>query len=133
MIRILVVSLSSAFLLSACASGAFKARQEQREKLASSSGMFCEFISGDVHPDLDVELNMAMARRCDSSRPFTITNYKNSSNQQGVVYCCAMAGSSRSYSTAAPTAPTAAKLPVKAKPAPAPVKDDSGEEVIPAE
>jgi hypothetical protein len=128
-IRFLVVSLSSALLLSACASGTFKARQEQREKLASSSGMFCEFVSGDVHPDIDVELNMSMARRCDSNRPFSITNYKNSSDQQGVVYCCAMAGRG-GYSATAPVT----KAPVaKAKPAPAPVKDEAGEEVVPAE
>ncbi len=126
MIRILVVSLSSALFLSACASGTFKARQEQREKMASSAGMYCEFVSGDVHPDIDVELNMLMAHRCDSSRPFSITNYKNSSDQQGVIYCCAMAGG-RSY--AAPVS----KAPTKAKPAPAPEKDASGDEVVPAE
>lgn len=128
MIRILVVSLSSALLLSACASGTFKARQEQREKMASSAGMYCEFVSGDVHPDIDVELNMLMARRCDSSRPFSITNYKNSSDQQGVIYCCAMAGG-RGYATA----PVSKAPPAKAKPAPAPEKDASGDEVVPAE
>ena len=50
--------------------------------------MYCEFISGDVHSDIDVELNMQMARRCDSTKPMTLTNYKNSSENFGVIYCC---------------------------------------------
>ncbi|MEK2690008.1 hypothetical protein [Bdellovibrio sp. GT3] len=92
MIRILVVSLSSVFLLSACASGTFKARQEQRDKLAANTGMYCNFVSGEQFPDIEVELSMEMAKRCDSSRAFSITNFKNSSNENGVVYCCSMSG-----------------------------------------
>lgn len=78
-----------------CASGKFKARQEQREKLAASTGMYCEFISGDLFPDLDVELSMSMGKRCDANKQFSITNYKNSSDQSGVIYCCSMAGAKR--------------------------------------
>ncbi len=67
-----------------------KKRLELREKLAASSGMYCEFISGDVHSDVDVELNMQMARRCEPTKPLSITNYKNSSENYGVIYCCSM-------------------------------------------
>ncbi len=85
---LLFISLACLFM-TACASGTFKARQEQREKLASSTGMYCDFISGDLFPDLEVELSMSMAKRCDSTKNFSITNYKNTSDQSGVVYCCA--------------------------------------------
>lgn len=93
MIRLLFVGLSSLVLLSACASSTFKARQEQRDKLASSAGMYCEFVNGEKHPDVDVELNMQMANRCDSGGTFSITNYRNSSEQNGVIYCCSIKAS----------------------------------------
>lgn len=67
-----------------------KQRLELREKLAASSGMYCEFISGDVHSDIDVELNMQMAKRCEPTKPLSITNYKNSSENYGVIYCCSI-------------------------------------------
>lgn len=79
--------------LSGCASSAYKQRMEQREKLASSSGLYCEWINGDKHSDIDVEINLQMSKRCDSSKPFSLTPYKNPSDQNGIMYCCAMAGS----------------------------------------
>lgn len=107
--RLFIFATSTALLLSGCASGTFKARQEQREKLAVSSGMFCEFVSGDLHPDVDVELSMQMAKRCDSAKSFSITNYKNSSDQAGVIYCCSTAG--RKAASVAPMSTPAAKKP----------------------
>lgn len=86
----LLLSLSTLFV--GCASGTFKARQEQRERMAASTGMYCEFVSGDLFPDVDVELSMSMAKRCDSTKSFSITNYKNSSDHNGVIYCCSTAG-----------------------------------------
>lgn len=77
--------------VSGCASAKFKERQMQRDKLAASSGMFCEFVSGEDHPDVDVEMNMKMAQKCDASKPFSITSYKNSSENFGLVYCCSVA------------------------------------------
>ena len=91
-------------LLVGCASGTFKARQEQREQLAVSTGMFCEFISGDLFPDLDVELSMRMAKRCDADKNFTITNHRNESGQNGVIYCCSTANSPASRKAARPAA-----------------------------
>lgn len=138
MFRLCAIALSSLFLLSACASGTFKARQEQREKLASSSGMYCEFINGDVHPDVDVELNLQMARRCDANRNFSITNYKNASDQIGVMYCCAMQGREGKVSkreTKATPVVTPAPAPIASKPATttppaAPKADDSSDEIV---
>lgn len=83
------LALSAVFLVTGCASGTFKARQEQREKMAASSGMFCDFVSAALSPDVDVELSMQMARRCDSTKNFSITNYRSASDEQGVLYCCA--------------------------------------------
>lgn len=100
--------------LTGCASSAYKVRQEQREKLASSAGLYCEWINGDKHSDIDVELNLQMAKRCDSAKPFTLTPYKNTSDQNGILYCCAMANSEPKTSarkSAPATAPAAQKTP----------------------
>jgi len=78
-------------ILSSCASSSHKARMDQREKVAGTAGLYCEWISGDKHPDIDVEVNLQMARRCDSSKPFSLTTYKNTADQNGVMYCCGMA------------------------------------------
>ena len=67
-----------------------KQRLEMRDKASASSGLYCEFISGDVHSDIDVELNLQMARRCEPTKPLTMTNYKNSSENFGVIYCCSI-------------------------------------------
>lgn len=105
----LLLLSSSSLVLAGCASGTFKARQEQREKMAASTGMYCEFLSGDVYHDLDVELSMSMAKRCDSTRNFSITNFKNSSDQNGVIYCCSTVQRSEKRATAKrPTAPAKA-------------------------
>jgi hypothetical protein len=80
----------ASLILTSCASSTYKARQEQREKLATSSGLYCEWISGDKHSDIDVEVNLQMGKRCDSSKPFSLTNYKNNADQNGIMYCCAM-------------------------------------------
>ncbi|WP_210415540.1 hypothetical protein [Bdellovibrio sp. NC01] len=137
MFRVCSIALSSLFLLSACASGTFKARQEQREKLATSAGLYCEFVNGDQHPDVDVELNMQMARRCDASRNFSIINYKNASDQIGVVYCCAMPDKNGGRVAANRREPRqVAPAPIAAKPAPATATpaapaETSTEEVLP--
>lgn len=111
--------LASAFTLSACSS-AMKQRAEQRDKLSVSSGFFCEFINGDEFQDIDVELNLALARRCDSTKSSSLTNYKNSSDVYGVIYCCTLAKKdekkSDGHDVAAPMskAPDATPVPAKA-------------------
>lgn len=100
MFRVVLLSVMSVFMMSACASSKFKERQALREKTATSSGLFCEFLSGDVFPDLDVELNLKMANRCDARGNFSITNYKNSSDQNGVMYCCSMMSAQKERASA---------------------------------
>ncbi|HEX7672867.1 MAG TPA: hypothetical protein VF412_01780 [Bdellovibrio sp.] len=144
MFRVCAIALLPLFLLSACASGTFKARQELREKMAVNSGLYCEFINGDQHPDTDVELNMQMARRCDANRPFSITNYKNASDQIGVMYCCAMQGhepkvvrrerpQQTQRSVLAPAqqqAPVVAPAATVVKPAETPKADESSDDIV---
>lgn len=84
-----LLMISMIFGLFAC-SNKMKIRQEQREKLAANSGLYCDFVNGDEYKDVEVELNMVMAKRCDPNKSMTITNYKNASEIYGLVYCCAM-------------------------------------------
>lgn len=79
----------SMLLISGCASGR-KQKFEQREKLAASSGLYCDFINGDKNKEVELELNVMMAKKCDSDRPFSITNYKTPAEVTGVLYCCAI-------------------------------------------
>ena len=99
-LKILFIALSSIALLSACGTSKIKERKEQRAKLAQSSKFYCEFIDGGVYPDVDVALNLEMAKRCDSDKPMTMTQFKSPSDSNGVIYCCSMA-------SAKPVAPLA--------------------------
>ncbi len=81
------LALASTVFFAGC-STAYKARQEERNKVAASSGHYCEFVNGDAHNDVDVELTLQMTRKCDTSKPYTLTNYKNASDIFGVIYCC---------------------------------------------
>lgn len=107
--------------LTGCASGTFKARQAEREKLVGSSGLYCEFVNGEQHPDIDVELNMQMAKRCDVAKPFTITNYKTSSEMNGIMYCCQVPGGTK----------VRASAPKPPKPAPAAKSEPKEKESAP--
>ena len=86
---LLLSAVFSALFLSGCASGR-KQKFEQREKLAASSGIYCDFVNGDKNKEIELELNVLMAKKCDSDRPFSITNYKSPAEVTGVLYCCAI-------------------------------------------
>ena len=75
------------FIFAGCSTG-YKQRQEERNKVASSSGHYCEFVNGDAHNDVDVEMTLQMSKKCDTSKPYSITNYKNASDIFGVIFCC---------------------------------------------
>ncbi len=74
--------------LSGCSS-AYKQRQVEKERVSQSSGHYCEFVNGDDHNDIDVELNLQMAKKCDLNKNYNFTSYKNASDIFGIVYCCA--------------------------------------------
>ncbi len=75
--------------LSGCASGR-KQKLEQREKLAASSGLYCDFVNGDKNKEVELELNVLMSKKCDPDRPFSISDYKTPADVTGVLYCCAV-------------------------------------------
>lgn len=95
-----ILAVSAVALLSACASNKIKERKEQRDKVAQTSKMYCEFINGEIYPDIDVALNLEMAKRCDPEKPFSLTQYKTPSESSGIIYCCGIA-------SAKPVAPMA--------------------------
>ncbi len=82
-------ALLTTVFVTGCASGR-KQRLAQREKMAASSGMYCDFVNGDKNPEVEIELNMMMAKRCDSDKPFSITNYKTPAEVTGILYCCSI-------------------------------------------
>ncbi len=92
--------------LTAC-STALKQRQAERERVSQNSGLYCEFVNGDDHNDIDVEMNLQMAKKCDISKQFSFTNYKNASDIFGVIYCCNSAKKSAAVTTPAAAVPGA--------------------------
>ena len=86
--------------LTACSS-ALKQRQAERDRVSQNSGLYCEFVNGDDHNDIDVEMNLQMAKKCDTSKHFSFTNYKNASDIFGVIYCCSAAPKKTAVTTPA--------------------------------
>lgn len=101
--NLISLAVASLFLFAGCSTG-YKQRQEERNKVASSSGHYCEFVNGDAHNDVDVELTIQMSKKCETNKPYTITNYKNASDIFGVVYCCAYQKDKKTSSNAKPGA-----------------------------
>ncbi len=83
----------SMFFVSACSSSKIKERKEQRDRTIQSSKMYCEFINGDNFPDIDVAVNLEMAKRCDSDKPFSLTQYNTRADGTGIMYCCSVSAS----------------------------------------
>lgn len=101
-----IIALSmAAAALTGCASN--KKKYDQRDKVASSSGLFCDFVNGDKTKEVEVELNLSMAKKCDPEKPYSVTGYKNASEVHGLVYCCNMKqmGQTKAQSTAKKEAP----------------------------
>ena len=84
-----VMTLAFAFL-AGCASSQMKARKDQRDKASQSSKMYCDFVNGEIFPDVEVQLNLEMAKRCDNEKSFTVTSYRTTNENMGVIYCCAL-------------------------------------------
>ncbi len=74
--------------LAGCSSN--KKKQALREKVATQSGLYCDFVNGDKFKEIELELNLAMATKCDPDKPYSVSNYKNASEVHGLVYCCSM-------------------------------------------
>ncbi len=87
MFRILLLVVSFIFV-TGCASSQMKQRKEAREKISQSSKMYCDFVNGELFPDIEVVLNLEMAKKCDGEKNFSITQYKTSNENMGIMYCC---------------------------------------------
>ena len=86
----IVVSGVAAALLVGCSSSRIRARKEEREKVAQTSHLYCDFVNGELFPDVEVATNLEMAKHCDSDKNFTLTSYHSPSDNIGLVYCCGM-------------------------------------------
>lgn len=74
-----------------CASAKMKERKDQREKLIQTAHLYCDFVNGEVYQsDVEVALNLEMAKRCDSEKPFSISQYRTPSENQGLIFCCSL-------------------------------------------
>lgn len=83
---VLLITLVGA--LSACSSN--RKKHDHRDKIASSSGLYCDFVNGDKHKEVELELNISMARKCDPEKPFSLTGYRNAAEVHGLMYCCSV-------------------------------------------
>lgn len=83
------IFLTSLFLLSACGSSKIKDRREQRDRMMANSKVYCDFVNGEQYPDMDITLNLEMAKKCDTDRPFSLTQYTSRNETTGILYCCA--------------------------------------------
>ncbi|MGE0632986.1 MAG: hypothetical protein AB7O96_11295 [Pseudobdellovibrionaceae bacterium] len=112
-----LVFFASVATLSGCSSARLKERKGERERVAQSSGMYCEFISAEDHQDFEVELNLQMARKCDSDKAFTVSDFRTPSDNVGMVYCCALRNreDKTDKMTFAPKAEAAPKVEAPAK------------------
>lgn len=85
-----LVGIIAVAIFGGCASSQIKARKDQRDKAAQGAKLYCDFVNGELYPDVEVMLNLEMAKRCDSEKAFSITNYKTSNENMGIVFCCAL-------------------------------------------
>jgi len=96
----LVLGVLIGMVLSGCSS-AQKARRDEREKIVQSKGVYCDFVSESDFQDIDIELNIRLAKKCDISKPFNISSYKRVSENPGVLYCCSANANAASEADAA--------------------------------
>lgn len=77
------------FFAVGCGSSAIKQRKEVRDRAVQSAKMYCEFVNGDVYPnDVDVALNISVAKHCESGSAISMTQYKTPSESNGIMFCC---------------------------------------------
>lgn len=111
----IILGLLAVVLVTGCSSTAMKQRKEQRDKVAGSARLYCEWINGEIYSDIDVAVNLEMAKRCDADKPFSITAYRTPSENNGVMYCCSTTNSVMAAPAAASPSKPAAKASVEDK------------------
>lgn len=88
-------------MLMGCASAKMKERKEQREKMVQTAHLYCDFVNGEIYQsDVEVALNLEMAKKCDSDKPFSVSQYRTPSENQGLIFCCSLAAKGSQEKTA---------------------------------
>lgn len=142
-------ALGALLALSGCASNR-KQKFDQREKAALASGLYCDFVNGEKSPEVELELNLLMSKKCDADKHFSITSYRTPAEVTGVLYCCATKKievkppeakmspavaptTSPDVSPTSPSTPPKGQAPVDKKPAQPQdkSKSNSDEEIVP--
>jgi hypothetical protein len=85
--KIVIGFIGLSFLV-ACTSSQIKARKAMRDQESQTSKLYCDFINGEQYPDIEVQVNLEMAKRCDPEKNMTMTGYRSPSEAIGIVYCC---------------------------------------------
>ena len=84
----LILGILVLTFLAGCSSAKIKARKEERERTASASHLYCDFVNGETYPDAEVQLSIEMGHHCEADKPMTVTNYRSPSENIGLIYCC---------------------------------------------
>jgi len=84
----IAIGLLALALFTGCSSSKIKARKEERDRLALSNHLYCDFVNGEAYPDVEVELSLEVAKHCQDDKTLSITNYRSPSENVGLVYCC---------------------------------------------
>lgn len=82
---LLFLTLSALFLVG-CSSK--NKKSELRDRVVATSGLSCEFVNGEKNRQVEIELNIMMAKNCDLDKPYTVTDYKTAAEVTGLIYCC---------------------------------------------
>jgi hypothetical protein len=109
-LRSLILLVVGSMFLIGCSSSKYKQRKEQRDTLVKNQGIYCDMVNGDIYPDVEVQTNIEMAKRCEASKSFSITNYRApTSDTVGIIYCCALSAAGKDDLEVKPTAKPASK------------------------
>ena len=87
--KVLLLGLVGVTFLVGCSGRrAREARLKERQEITRQTQMFCEFVSGEEYPDIDVKVNIEMGKKCEKEKPFSFSHYVTPSKITGVLYCC---------------------------------------------
>lgn len=81
-----VLFVLSLFFVTGCSSG--NKKSEARDKVTTQSGLYCDFVNGEKNRQIELELNILMAKKCDVDKPYTISDYRSPAEVSGIIFCC---------------------------------------------
>ena len=87
-LNLIFVSAVALALFAGCSSAKIRARKEERDRVSQSAHIYCDFVNGEVFPDVEVATNLEMAKHCDSQKSLSVTAYHSPSDNVGLVFCC---------------------------------------------